>query len=408
MRNITESEALAFLMSFMGRKLPGEENINTDSAPKKSVHKPYYVMNRQALHGLKKHFGDYVTAALAFEHEYMDILSPDLIKAIITRRESSGIRSVIDEYSKMGVHFVSLYDSSYPHRLRDIPDAPEALFFYGRLPDDSLPSVAVIGARNCSGYGRQMAREFARELAENGIQVISGMARGIDGLAEDAAMSAGGYACSVLGCGIDTCYPRENKGLYDRCMASGCILSEYAPGTPPNPRFFPARNRIISGLSDSVIVIEAREHSGTLITVNMALEQGRDIYALPGRINDSLSYGCNLLIRDGATPLLRPHEFVAEFYSRLGISPLSSNGICKADTEPSCGQAGKSNIFLTDIERVVISVLDYRPKSINEIYMDIPDNYIIELTQLMQTLTGLTIRHLIKCIDGSNYYLEKM
>lgn len=187
-------------------------------------------------------------------------------------------------------------------------------FFYkGRLPKDTIPSVAVIGARECSEYGRYVAEELGRYLGTHRIQVISGMARGIDGISQQAALSAGGTSYGVLGCGVDICYPSQNRRLYEELGREGGLLSTYAPGIRAMPAYFPPRNRIVSGLSDALIVIEARQKSGTLITVDMALEQGRDVYVVPGRITDRLSDGCNRLLNQGAGVMLSPEQFLEEF-----------------------------------------------------------------------------------------------
>lgn len=384
MTEITESEALAFLQSIDG-------------------------VHIAEIKKLDKLFGSYVSAATAFEHEYLGVLQPECIHELLDRREKQGIKSSLGELRSRGIGFVAKSDPLFPDKLRYIPSSPAGLYYIGRLPEDNVPSVAIIGARNCSGYGRQMAREFAREISLSGIQIISGLARGIDGISQESALAVNGYTCGVLGSGIDICYPKENAPLYEKCKLMGGLVSEYRPGTVPNSKFFPARNRIIAGLSDSVIVIEAREHSGTLITVNMALEQGRDIYALPGRVNESLSYGCNLLIKDGATPLLRPHEFVAEFYNRLGINKLV-NETRKDSVSSAVNSAGAGRTiedrFLSESERAIISALDYYPKTISEIYMAVDDTLHMELTDLMQLLTSMVLRHKIKCIDGCNYYIE--
>ena len=380
MTDITETEALCFLQSIEG-------------------------IYKSGIKKLKREFGSYFAAATAFEHEYLNIIPHESVVSIISKRENLGIQSVMADLNKRGINFVSLTDALYPSKLINIPDSPEGLYYIGKLPDVSAPSVAIIGARNCSGYGRQMAREFAREISLNGIQIISGLARGIDGISQESALAVNGYTCGVLGSGVDVCYPKENLRLYELCKSSGGIISEYAPGTVPNPKLFPARNRIISGLSDSVIVIEAREHSGTLITVNMALEQGRDVYALPGRVNESLSYGCNLLIKDGAVPLLHPHEFVAEFYSRLGMTRLVNETNSSTRNNEKDGLDSMDR-FLSKNERHIINILDYHPKTISEIYVEMQYSVQLELTELMQLLTSMVIRHKIKCIDGCNYYIE--
>ncbi len=199
-----------------------------------------------------------------------------------------------------GIMFVPRMDERFPEKLRNIPNSPFAVYVRGRLPDPEVPSVAVIGARMCSEYGRFMARQFGQGLAMAGVQVISGMARGIDGIAQNAALQSGGTSFGVLGCGVDVCYPEENIGIYDQLMESGGIISEFPPGTQPLANFFPMRNRIISALSDIVLVVEARQKSGTSITVDTALEQGREVLAIPGRVTDRLSDGCNHLISQGA------------------------------------------------------------------------------------------------------------
>lgn len=213
---------------------------------------------------------------------------------------------------KEKIRVLRLQDEEYPRRLREIPNPPKKLYVLGRLPEEQLPAVAVIGARECSEYGKYVAAELGGALGRSGIQVISGMARGVDGISQEAALDAGGSSFAVLGCGVDTCYPAGNRRLYEKLRLGGGILSEYPPGTPPLPGHFPPRNRIVSGLSDVVVVVEAREKSGTLITVDMALEQGREVYVAPGRVTDPLSSGCNRLLKQGAGILLEPGEFIEE------------------------------------------------------------------------------------------------
>ncbi len=203
-------------------------------------------------------------------------------------------------------------DREYPERLREIPRPPKGLYILGELPDERMPTVAVIGARDCSEYGRHVASVLGAALGRSGVQVVSGMARGIDGIGQEAALDAGGKAYAVLGSGVDVCYPAQNRPLYEKLRTGGGILSEYPPGTPPLPGYFPARNRIVSGLADAVVVVEAREKSGTLITVDMALEQGREVYVVPGRVTDPLSKGCNRLMKLGAGILLNTEELVEE------------------------------------------------------------------------------------------------
>ncbi len=213
---------------------------------------------------------------------------------------------------KKGIRFVSREHPDFPRRLLEIPGSPGGLFVKGRLPAGESPAVAVVGARECSAYGRNAALWFGRVLAENGVQVISGMARGIDGFGQWGALQGKGETFAVLGSGADVCYPARNRELYLRLEREGGILSENPPGTPPLKHLFPLRNRLISGLADAVLVIEAKEKSGSLITADLALEQGKDVYAVPGRLKDALSSGCHNLIRQGAGLAVSPEKLLED------------------------------------------------------------------------------------------------
>ncbi len=213
-----------------------------------------------------------------------------------------------------GIRYTYCQASDFPGKLAEIPDPPFGIFYKGRLPDERIPAVAVIGARKCSEYGRIMAEKFAKGFAKRGISVISGMAVGIDGIGQTAALKAGGSSYAVLGCGVDIVYPRSNETLYRQLIENGGVLSEYPPQMEPRPALFPPRNRIISALADVVLVVEAREKSGTLITVDMALEQGREVYTIPGRCTDSLSMGCNRLIRQGAAVAVTPEDIIDDMF----------------------------------------------------------------------------------------------
>lgn len=215
-----------------------------------------------------------------------------------------------EELLQKGIRFLTAEDEDYPQRLRKIPSAPYALYVLGKLPPENLPAVAMIGARECSEYGIYVAKNFAKELGAHGIPVISGMARGIDSISQEAALQGGGRTYAVLGCGVDICYPKSSRRLYEQILEQGGILSTFPPGTEPIKRLFPERNRIVSGLADVILVVEARQKSGTFITVDMALEQGREVYAIPGRLTDRLSDGCNLLLQQGALIAVSPKDLL--------------------------------------------------------------------------------------------------
>ena len=256
-----------------------------------------------------------------------------------------------EELKKAGVRFVAALEERFPQKLKEIPDPPFGIYYKGRMPEENEPAAAIIGARLASGYGREQARRFGRRIGARGIAVISGMARGIDGIAQKAALDAGGKSYAVLGCGVDICYPEENRELYEKLLQEGGVLSEYPPGTFPDARLFPPRNRIISGLSDLVLVIEARKKSGTLITVDMALEQGREVYALPGRVSDALSDGCNRLIRQGAGAATCPEDILEYFF-----------GTGDAD----CRETGENANGKNDLSRGIEKKTDGKPEGSSE------------------------------------------
>lgn len=310
--------------------------------------------------------------------------------------ESAAGYDVMAEYEKMtdrGVSFVYIGEEDYPKKLMHIPDAPFALYYAGKMPEDDGMTVAIIGARNCSAYGKAMARQFGETLAREGVQIVSGMARGIDGIGQQAALDAGGYSLGVLGCGVDICYPPENKSLYEQLIARGGICSEYPPGIEPRAVLFPPRNRIISGLCDCVLVIEAKERSGTLITVDMALEQGREVYALPGRVTDPLSRGCNRLIRQGASPALSPQDMLCE------LKPG-----CNMHTVP----AQQASPAPDGVRGQLYKLLDFQPESAETLQLKYADTYGCSIT-----VPELYLELLQMCADGyadrigGNYYVRK-
>jgi DNA processing protein len=216
-------------------------------------------------------------------------------------------------------------DTLFPARLRAIFDPPPALYVRGGGEPGLLAgrAVAVVGARSCSAYGAQVARMLGRELAAVGLVVVSGLARGVDGEAHRGALEAGGPTVAVLGCGIDRDYPASNAQLSRRIEETGLVVSEYEPGVEPAPWRFPARNRIIAGLSEAVVVVEARERSGALITADFALDEGREVFAVPGEITSALSAGTNALLKLGATPLISTSDVLVT----LGVEPPARSGV---------------------------------------------------------------------------------
>ncbi len=214
---------------------------------------------------------------------------------------------------KLGIKAVFYSGEGYPEMLNSIPDPPAVLFYRGKYPPSELsPAVAVIGSRRCSLYGRKTARKISMKLSNSGVCVVSGLARGIDGEAHRGALDGGSPTAAVMGGGLDVMYPPEHASLAERVAEHGCLISEYPPGVKPARYTFPERNRIISGLSKAVVVVEAGERSGTMITVATALDQGRDVFAVPGDITRSSTMGSNRLLRDGAGVVLSAEELAEE------------------------------------------------------------------------------------------------
>lgn len=334
------------------------------------------------------------------------------LRTVLNEKQFTGFKEfaasfpVEENYRRLrekGINLVSRFEEAYPRRLKKLQNPPILLYYMGALPREEKTALAIIGARECSHYGSSMAKAFGEQMAKAGISVISGMARGIDGISQEAALEAGGDTYGVLGCGVDICYPASNRRLYLELQKKGGILSPYPPGTQPGKRLFPYRNRIVAGLSDGVLVVEARQKSGTWITVDMALEQGKDVYAVPGRLTDRLSDGCNLLIRQGAGIALTPEDVVRE------LSILKNRG-----GKGKTGEIGK--IQLTEEKALkrqggeppgLLRFLAITPKSSDEILADV-----LEAGTEM-TLPGLLSELIQLCMEGKadriggNYFVRK-
>ena len=328
--------------------------------------------------------------------ELSKVLSHKQVENIERSRYSWDFENEKNKLLSKGIRFVSRIDEDFPDKLKNIPNAPFAIYVKGKLPDPNVPSVAVVGARMCSDYGRFMARQFGRDLAIAGIQVISGMARGVDGIAQNAAVAAGGASFGVLGCGVDICYPPENKEIYDALTASGGLISEYPPGMEPIAKFFPLRNRIISALADVLVVVEARRKSGTTITVDTALEQGREVFAVPGRASDRLSDGCNYLISQGAGVAISAADVIDRIWTVRGRYEAPANvtsqeeekelALCNLDPEDEMNDQPE-----VSIEEEILGIVDIIPVSssfiLEELYKKGKE---ISVPQLLTTLMELT------------------
>lgn len=248
----------------------------------------------------------YKTPEEIWKLSYKEIVSIDgfgekIAKNILDCRYRKDLDKYIEYMKKNDIKIVTIYDKEYPNKLKCIYDAPVTLYVKGNKDILNNNSISIVGCRNCSDYGKEVSRKFAYDLAKKNITIISGMAKGIDSNAHIGCLQAKGKTIAVLGSGLDRIYPKDNAQLYNEIIANGgAIVSEYVIGTNPTKMNFPARNRIISGLSNGIIVIEAKEKSGTLITVDFALEQGKDVFVVPGNITSPNSVGTNELIKQGA------------------------------------------------------------------------------------------------------------
>lgn len=243
---------------------------------------------------------------------YKFFTEEDLSNLIITRDE----QKIVKYYSRLkssGVSYISIENSDYPTQLLNIYDPPYILYYRGEIPNNDSIRLAIVGARKCSSYGKKVAEYLGKKLAENNITVVSGMARGIDSAAHFGSLSGNGKTIAVLGCGVNICYPKENEGLMKSIINNGCVMSETPVNAAPVAGNFPLRNRIISGLCDGVIVVEAAVKSGSLITADSALEQGKDVFAVPGRLFDRLSEGTNHLLKLGAKVVTDVDDILEEY-----------------------------------------------------------------------------------------------
>lgn len=333
-------------------------------------------------------FGSPKEAWEATEKELSDIpfLGAAAAKKLVQRRESLQYDKVVQYLSKIDCTILTIEDEAYPPLLKTIYDPPPAIFIRGQLPAGESISLAMVGSRQPTPYGLAAAESFAGELAGAGLTVISGMARGIDSAAHRGALKVDGTTVAVLGCGPDVIYPRENERLMKQIMEKGAVLTEFPPGTAPKPWHFPSRNRIISGLSSAVLVVEAAEKSGALITADFALEQGREVMAVPGNINSTKSAGANKLIRQGARLITRPADILEE----LGLGDIF--------THQHRGK-GMELASLTASEKKVIQVLTHLPMSMEQII----DQCCLEPREVAAALTVLEIKGLTRLLPGKMY-----
>lgn len=307
----------------------------------------------------------------------------DIKEKIIHNRNKHYLEKLFNKIEKDKIKVVTIYDDNYPNGLKYIDDRPRVLFVKGNILKDDKLSIGIVGSRKATAYGKWACEKFTRELINMGVTIVSGLASGIDAVAHRVALDNGGRTIGILGNGIDIIYPKRNLSLYQEMESKGAIISEFPMGTPPLAYNFPQRNRIISGISLGIIVIEAQEKSGSLITAHHALEQGKDVFALPGNINSIFSSGTNKLIKDGAKPLLEIEDILEEFQE------LKKNVL-----ESKKESLDLSNFSETEIK--IIRILQEGP-----LHADIiAQRADMDISKTISILTVLELKNVVKELSG--------
>lgn len=336
------------------------------------------------MQALINHFGDLELAWRAAPAELAQAgLGLKLIERVVQARQHVDLEKLWAKIEAQGIKILTWPDEAYPQRLKEIDQPPPVLYIRGEYLPDDIFAVAVVGTRRVTAYGRQITEELAAFLAANGITVISGLARGVDGIAHQTALKAGGRTIGVLGSGVDKIYPPEHRALAEKMIERGAIISDYAPGTPPDASNFPPRNRIVSGLSLAVVVIEAGETSGALITAEFAAEQGREVFAVPGSILAPQSKGTNKLIQRGALPLLS----VEDLMQALDLTRMGEQ------------KAARKIIPADETEARLMNVLGNEPLHVDEIRSKAE----LPIEKVSATLALMELKGMVRQVGGMNY-----
>ena len=393
-------------------------------------------LSLQQKHRLLSHFHDpeelYHTADVVFERLQLPVSQ----RQALQDRNLQKAEAILKSCTEKGIGILPVADSAYPERLRNTPDAPIILYYKGILPNwDSVPFIGIVGTRKATAYGLQVAHQIGGQIASAGGCVVPGGAAGVDTSAMQGAMDAGVPVVGVLGCGVDVVYPRSNQKLFQAIVEKGCLLSEYPPKTEAISWHFPARNRIISGLSNGILIVEAPEKSGALITARYALEQGRDVFVVPGNINTPACAGSNALLQDGAIPVmsgwdvLREYEFlypgklrksqqVPLYTAEPKLAKVAQKTAVFEKKEAGSEKTGKNPIdnkenstysvlnsnkpVLNETEQAVLAQLTREPQEPAELIakLDMPSG------KVLSTLTMLTVKGLVRKHPGGRISLK--
>jgi DNA processing protein len=336
------------------------------------------------MQALIQYFGDLEVAWKAAPADLVKAgLGAKVIERILQARETVNLEKLWEKIESQGIKVLTWQDESYPGRLKEIDQPPPVLFVRGEYLPDDLFAVAIVGTRRVTAYGRQITEELSSFLATNGITVVSGLARGVDAIAHQSTLKAGGRTIGVLGSGVDKLYPPEHRGLAEQMMERGAIISDYALGTPPDASNFPPRNRIISGLSLAVVVVEAGETSGALITAEFAAEQGREVFAVPGSILAPQSKGTNKLIQRGALPLLSMNDLM----QALDLTRMGEQ------------KAARKMIPADATEARLMNVLGSEPLHVDEIRNQAE----LPIEKVSATLALMELKGMVRQVGGMNY-----
>lgn len=342
---------------------------------------------------LVNHFGlNNINEIFNIDGKYLkslEFIGKKSVEKILEYRNKFYGDKYIEYLEKSKVKFTSILDDDYPKNLFDIPFKPLVLYYRGNiLPEDEI-SISIVGSRKCTPYGNWATEYFSRELSNLGINIVSGMALGIDSISHKNALKTGNRTIAILGSSVDVPYPKTNYKLYEEIIENGAVISEFPLGTPPTPYNFPIRNRIIAGISKALLVIEAQEKSGTLITAKYANEQSKDIFAVPGNINSIYSKGTNLLIRDGALIATSVDDIIS------GVKDFSDFLLDKKKSE-------KIQMELSELEEKIYSIIKEKPTSNNEL----SEILNISIVEINSNLTMLELKDVVTELNGGIFTIK--
>lgn len=343
---------------------------------------------------LVEHLGEpaSVLCAPVAQLAQVDGMTRRLAAAIQRHKTPDWVATELSRVKNRGFQLITIQDPIYPELLRHIPDPPPLLYVHGRLRSDAA-HIAIVGSRKATGYGRASARQLAFQLADQGIEVVSGMARGIDTAAHLGALESNGRTIAVLGSGLNRIYPAENRPLYDQITKNGAVISEFALDAAPEAHHFPQRNRIISGLCLGTVVVEAAQRSGSLITARLAAEQGREVFAVPGSIHATNARGAHSLIRQGAKLVENADDVMEELHPHLAMAETENHGHSAATPVPE----------LSEDEAQVLEAIGSYPLHIDELARVVRQ----DMSRLSAALMQLALKGII-CQEPGNYYLRQV